>query len=298
MVAWWPAELNVPSANYFQDIINGFNGVPSTGMYIQPAKVGHGWEFNGVNNLVNCGPNVGNFGASDFTIEFWVKSTSAENQDILSKRPICGHSSFWHVAMDEVPYLEIDGDDAGTGYGGVTATTPINDGEFHHVAFVRQGTTLRVHVDGALNNSATLGALAVISNAAPVIAGWSPCQPSGTTHYFSGLLDELALYNRALSAVEIQRIYAAGSSGKWLNDFRITDITRAPASATIAWEAEPFFNYRLQYKTNLTDPVWWNVTGDVMAPDTTATKTDLDLGTAPQRVYRVLQSPSINVPSF
>jgi hypothetical protein len=111
-------------------------------------------------------------------------------------------------------------------------------------------------------------------------------------------LDELALYNRALSAVEIQRIYAAGSSGKWLNDFRITDITRNSNSATITWDAEPLFNYRLQYKTNLTDPIWLNVSGDIIAPATSATKTDSDLGAASGRVYRVIQSPSMNVPSF
>ena len=222
-VAWWAAADNA------FDTIGDNHGTLLNGAFFSPGKVGQAFTFDGVNDSVNFGTTAGNFGAGDFTIEFWVKSTSALNQDLLSKRPICGHSSFWHVAMQGVPFIEIDQDAAGTGYGSVAATTSLNDGAFHHVAFVRQGTSLRVFIDGTLNNSATLSAVAAINNTAPVVAGWSPCQPPGTTHYFSGALDEIALYNRALSGAEIQAVFNAGSAGK------CSPVCVPPASGLISW---------------------------------------------------------------
>ena len=68
--------------------------------------------------------------------------------------------------------------------------TSVNDGLFHHVAFIREGLTLRVYVDGSLDNSATVSVKAAINNAVPLYAGWSVCQPPGVTHWFNGALDE------------------------------------------------------------------------------------------------------------
>jgi hypothetical protein len=61
----------------------------------------------------------------------------------------------------------------------------------------------------------------------------------GNVHY-QGLLDEVSLYNRALSAVEIQKIYASapsGDSGVMVSDMRfLNDQTKAsPFSALSSW---------------------------------------------------------------
>jgi hypothetical protein len=43
--------------------------------------------------------------------------------------------------------------------------------------------------------------------------GFGPCQPWGYA-YFTGLLDELAIYNRALSSTDIKGLYDASYAGK------------------------------------------------------------------------------------
>ncbi len=67
----------------------------------------------------------------------------------------------------------------------------------------------------------------------------------------------------------------------------LTGVTRGTTSVTLTWLSGSNYVYRLQYKANLTDATWLNVSGDVSATTNTATKTDGTLGNAAQRFYRV-----------
>jgi hypothetical protein len=67
----------------------------------------------------------------------------------------------------------------------------------------------------ALDNDVVLGT----ANTDPLVIGANNkcCPPGSFTSFFNGLIDELAIYNRALTAGEVQSIYTAGSAGKCLD---------------------------------------------------------------------------------
>jgi hypothetical protein len=81
---------------------------------------------------------------------------------------------------------------------------PANDASFHLLSFAREGVTLQVYVDGVLSASGSTAGTTTISNAADLIAGKSACSGADGTTFFSGQLDDLQIYDRALSACEIQ----------------------------------------------------------------------------------------------
>jgi len=58
--------------------------------------------------------------------------------------------------------------------------------------------------------------------------------------------------------------------------------------ATLRWQAEPGQSYAVQYKTDLREIDWQTLTGEVIASDCTATKTDTTLNGVSQRFYRVV----------
>jgi hypothetical protein len=71
---------------------------------------------------------------------------------------------------------------------------------WHHVAIVSDGTTVRAYIDGTQSGSAqnlTLGATSGPLQVGAYIDG------SSNSDYFSGTLDEIHIYNRALTATEI-----------------------------------------------------------------------------------------------
>jgi hypothetical protein len=69
----------------------------------------------------------------------------------------------------------------------------------------------------------------------------------------------------------------------------ITSIARSNNVATLQWSAVSNSAYRVQFKTNLTSAAWFDLPGDVVATNTTATKSDTN--TATQRFYRVQVVP-------
>src|ERR1043166_1770397 len=76
-----------------------------------------------------------------------------------------------------------------------------------HLAATFDGATFRFYTNGVLAATAS-GTLGPTNDAPLVIGGSSSCPP------FAGLLDEVCLYNLALSASEIQGICLAGRAGK------------------------------------------------------------------------------------
>ncbi|MHB8522368.1 MAG: DUF7507 domain-containing protein, partial [Limisphaerales bacterium] len=66
----------------------------------------------------------------------------------------------------------------------------------------------------------------------------------------------------------------------------VSSITLTNGGVTVSWTATPGSTYSLQYKSNLSDPVWKDIPGDVTASGATASKEDV-LGVDRQRIYRV-----------
>jgi hypothetical protein len=72
---------------------------------------------------------------------------------------------------------------------------------WHHVAIVSDGTTLRVYLDGAPHSTPQTVALGAVTGALQVGA-W--IQGTGNSDFFGGRLDEVRVYTRALTQVEVQ----------------------------------------------------------------------------------------------
>ena len=95
----------------------------------------------------------------------------------------------------------------------------MNDGQWHHIAWVRQasasgGVTARLYVDGALDNSAAFREAVDLNNQTPLVLGQNVCQCCDGTRAYTGAAADLQLFSQALSAQEILDIYLAGKLGK------------------------------------------------------------------------------------
>jgi hypothetical protein len=80
------------------------------------------------------------------------------------------------------------------------------DNNWHHVAVVKSGGTATLYVDGAVQASVAVNAEAP-TNTLPLFIGYNPGE--GTRGHWKGQLDEVRIYDRALSAAEVQANYSA-----------------------------------------------------------------------------------------
>jgi hypothetical protein len=91
-----------------------------------------------------------------------------------------------------------------------TANVNLGDNNWHLVVTGWDGTNATVYVDGAL--ATQCAGSDFTRDTSYVSLGGRPDQDGNNSPY-NGLEDEVQIYNRALTATEVQQMYAAGSSG-------------------------------------------------------------------------------------
>lgn len=219
---WWTADGNV------KDIINPnnngvFTNLDGSAPLYTAGEVGEAWHFDGTNTEVIINTNACNFGTNDFTVEFWIQTIGSDEMAVMEKRPVCDSTfGFWSIRMGPSAPLNQTGGQIGLElstdnhqlYSFVVSTNHINDGLWHHVAFVRDEAELDVFIDGQFDSFALDSDIAYISNSVPFVMGQSICQCCDGTKPFAGNLDEVTVFQRSLSPAEIFDIWNAGRAGK------------------------------------------------------------------------------------
>ena len=211
LVGWWPADGNA------HDIVRGNNGTVN-GVTFAVGQVGDAFSFNGVNGRITL-PDAENLRfTGSFTIEMWI--------NIESIPPYPGN----YILMRGDDRASLDPYGVGITPEGklgfeVTSETSstsihanVESGRFTHIAATLDSTSgsMRLYVDGVLGAE-------TITNVRPfrdLDSNLNAGIGIGNTPYssfnfpFHGLIDEVSMYSRALSAQEISAIFSAGRSGK------------------------------------------------------------------------------------
>jgi hypothetical protein len=212
LVAWYAGDGN---ANDSQGSNNGT--LMGSGTTFPVGEVGEAFSFSGsgyvsVNNSTSLNPSA-------MTIDAWVKATNSSNESSLVNK-------FQHndgTSSDDSYYLGIN---PGGGPGKLrwqfqtpagdfildSPTVNIFDGQFHHVAGTYDGSLMIIYVDGQIVASRSANG-AIQTTTTPVYLG-AAIDNGATARYFIGQLDEIDIFNRALTQTEIQSIFNAGGSGK------------------------------------------------------------------------------------
>jgi len=216
IIAWWPFDET--SGTVVEDIVGNNPGIHVNNPVHSEGNIGGALRFDG-NDYVGVADNdLWAFGSNDFTVELWANWDSPGGGSI-------GHPGDIFIGNDEGPgwrrkwffalgggYLNfhINSPSIGPRFFPRAPFSPIV-GQWYHLAVTRNGNTYTIFVDGQPAATAT-ESHAVPNANAPLTIG----QAEGLG-YMNGRLDEITIYNRALSQEELQAIYEADSEGKCKN---------------------------------------------------------------------------------
>ncbi len=167
-----------------------------------------GQTFNGA-DIVNA-PESQSFDwgpSQSFSVEFWVNTSSTNQQVFIGRHGLT--NGYWWIGTDGT-HATLDFNDTADD-ASITGTAAITDGQWHLIAVARDATanTLTLYVDGkpdgtAVTNAAFTGGFA---GTTPLSIGyWTSQSPL----YLNGSIDEIALYNGAISQAETQTDYNSG----------------------------------------------------------------------------------------
>jgi hypothetical protein len=111
----------------------------------------------------------------------------------------------------------------------LTSTTKPVENVWYYVVGTYDGETLKIYVNGSLENSLSYSG-DILQSSSPLLIG----SHSSTGRNFNGIIDEIALYNRTLSASEIQDYYLQTISQESQNDTLIAHWKFNEAEGSIA----------------------------------------------------------------
>jgi len=201
LVAWWKMDEAAGSATAVDSSGNGNNGT-LTGLNAASA-----WTTGRTGGALKCdgsgaalvADSVSLDGiATGVTISAWVNRLSATTgfSAVLSRETGTTSGQYY--------WLGLSGDNAGFyGSSGVFSTTTVPIGTWTHLAATHDGSTARIYVNGSLVTSRASSDVFKADTSKLAICG-NQNDASGTiTERWDGLVDDLQLYSRALTATEI-----------------------------------------------------------------------------------------------
>ena len=173
-------------------------------------------QFDGVNDYVNCGDGASlNFGTSTWTVEAWVNPSDINNVAAIAAKGIYSGANDWLLYFySNQLRLCRDGDYT-------SCATDASDllNTWHHVVVLRDDNDDGViFIDGEEKERETdFWQGYTITNNKMVTIG---ARENGTSAFLNGAIDNVAIYNEALSSAQIQQHFAAGATahGIAIND--------------------------------------------------------------------------------
>ena len=209
MLSWWPGDGNA------NDVVGPNDGAISPGTSYVPGVVGQAFQFDGITGAVTAGSGGLPTGSADRTIEGWVRMDAFAPG--AWEAAFFGYGAFGSCSES----YELGSHDPGSFFsqwGDALFGPSLGFGTWHHLAATNVGSLATLYVDGVAVGTKTM----TIDTAAgtPFLMGRIiPSAPycivgPGDGRRLLGAVDEVAVYDRALSAEEIAAIYAAGSAGK------------------------------------------------------------------------------------
>ncbi len=212
LAAWYNfEECPYTTSNTIRDV-SGSNsngqaaGVPACSCGVD----GQAMAMDGIDDEAIFIGSVNNqFNKKDFSVSVYIKPLDfTEVQSIMSKRESCSEDNAFSITFNpQLNTINVLLSENSSKHANVFATLDI-DKCWHHIVFVRSGNRSQLYVNGVLRQEKSAISRVDILNNAAFWVGNSACNV-GSQRRFRGVLDELRVYDKALSRKDVEELYIA-----------------------------------------------------------------------------------------
>jgi len=250
IVSYWPLDDQLEDefarATFFD--VYGSNNfkVSANNVFVDqlPAVNGNGAIFNGIEEYCYREGGFATYGPPAFSVAFWVNAATAQiDRRIFAETSTNSNSPVFsfgtHSTGANGTLRVLVRNNSGVVLLDRNSTRTVFDGTWHHVAWSESNGVARLYIDGVLDetsfnykrgplslNTTTLGAL---------------LQGGGATNFFNGMLDDVAVWSRAIFFAEVGQLRTSVVPPPLSNS--PPAITLHPASQSVLTRARVTFSF-------------------------------------------------------
>ncbi|MDA7804285.1 T9SS type A sorting domain-containing protein [Crocinitomix sp.] len=202
LVGWWPFDGNADEA--YLNVNNGtvIGATLTTDRFGSPSSA---YLFNGINNKIELNP----INSTDYvTVSCWVLNQrnpgDGEWKGIVTTQP---DNTKGFLLQDNTGMIYQWAVSNGGGYSYLYNTSPITGDDWMHLVAVIEPGSMHIYVNGILENTIAIGSYVLESDADLNFGS------RYASEYYKGKLDDIGIWNRVLTACEINQLYTASLLG-------------------------------------------------------------------------------------
>jgi hypothetical protein len=233
------------------------------GPILVDGRYGKALSFDGVDDYVEIGDVLGFEGTAPFSVILWVYDAGYNGvwARLVSKENITTLRQGWLIVRDEsVNQYKFERWRDGIANAVAVSYTP---NQWNFIAFTYNGSHMKSYLNGVLINT-TSSTLSLISTGTPLRLG----RISNGASFFNGTIDEVRIYNRALTEEEIKHSYyeyRSCVSSPWICNVRTSCLSGETCVTSIFNQTNThvgecgYYNYQLCCKREDVSPAYLNV---------------------------------------
>jgi hypothetical protein len=214
LVGYWPF-----CGNAYDQSGNSNNGVVN-GASLTTDRFGNtnsAYNFNGTSNKINFGTSQSLINLSQFTYSVWInRSVNCGNDAIVISNyggNWAGNLLFGKVINNGDAQIRLHKQNLS-----INSSSSISDNQWINLVAVKDNNTLKLYKNGLLIQTTDISNFGSVNNMSfPFViggAGWSD------SNYFMGKIDDVGVWNRALTPQEISQLY---NQNQCINNLTVTD---------------------------------------------------------------------------
>ena len=226
LVGYWPfnGNANDASGNGNNGTVNG--ATLTTDRFGNASKAYSFIKLN--NNYITINNSAGNFGTSNFTISIWFLSSDPNVSALINKRYNESWGNWWELRSDLFGINEANN---GTNYSSLNNSSNLLN-LWHNCIIIRNSNSLKYFLNGSLIQEINTPIIHNILNSNNLVLGSIISPISGVLQSHEGKLDDIGIWNRALTECEIADLFNAQ-----LGSFSNTSVSINPTSSAIGSNA-------------------------------------------------------------
>jgi len=227
LVGWWRFNNEAgENSTFFKDYSSYQNNGTCSGTacpnFTSAGKFGGAYNYNGTSNYLEMGnPASLQVEAGNFTVSSWFYTKDARCAvEIVDKSAnlICGATGNggWSLGQ-RFGITQFIVSEVAQSRGVIATDTVVRTNQWVHAVGVRNGDMIYLYINGALVNSTNASGINITSTRTLRIGGHI------TAWFMNGTVDDVQIFNRALSPEEINASYNAGSYRLYHNFTNLTE---------------------------------------------------------------------------
>jgi hypothetical protein len=217
IVNWWTGD-----GDSYDRIGDNYGSIVN-GVVFDSGKVGQAFWFQGIKEYIDCG-DLNTTEQSNGTYEMWFMTDIANSDrdplnsyQVLVSKMYQGSLRARVLVLENAQILKFEIYDQSQPNAFVRVYTKpfkFQPDEWHHVAATWGESGMKIYLDGVVNDSSDYTEFGYPSDSSFVIGNLKENFNTEREYGFFGMIDEVSVYDRALSAQEIKAIFDVGSAGK------------------------------------------------------------------------------------